>query len=86
MTFEGYRYPLSGELIGWGLCLSSILCIPGYALWYLLRSHGTLRKVSDPVFFYKGFSKSGFRWMMGTHFQQPWLKKLLIIRAKGLDA
>ncbi|KAK3752231.1 hypothetical protein QZH41_012237, partial [Actinostola sp. cb2023] len=43
LSFEGYNYPLSGDLIGWGLCLSSILCIPGYAFWHLTRSHGTLR-------------------------------------------
>ncbi|CAN9515550.1 unnamed protein product [Ophioblennius macclurei] len=39
-----YTYPLWGELIGWGLALSSMLCIPLTVLYKLLRCKGSLRE------------------------------------------
>ncbi|XP_077573640.1 sodium- and chloride-dependent creatine transporter 1-like [Stigmatopora nigra] len=39
-----YTYPLWGELFGWALALSSMLCIPLTAIYKLLRSHGSLRE------------------------------------------
>ncbi|XP_028514497.1 sodium- and chloride-dependent GABA transporter 2-like [Exaiptasia diaphana] len=43
LEYEGYKYPFSGELIGWGLCLVSILCIPGFAFWHITRLPGSLK-------------------------------------------
>nr|XP_061802878.1 sodium- and chloride-dependent creatine transporter 1-like [Nerophis lumbriciformis] len=39
-----YTYPLWGEMFGWALALSSMLCIPFTAIYKLLRSHGSLRE------------------------------------------
>lgn len=41
-----YTYPLWGEAFGWGLALSSMLCIPVTVLYKLLRCKGSLREVS----------------------------------------
>lgn len=41
-----YTYPWWGEMFGWGLALSSMLCIPLTVLYKLLRSNGSLREVS----------------------------------------
>jgi hypothetical protein len=37
-----YEYPLWGELLGWSMAMASILWIPGYAVYYLLRQEGTI--------------------------------------------
>ncbi|XP_072305914.1 sodium- and chloride-dependent creatine transporter 1 [Eucyclogobius newberryi] len=39
-----YTYPLWGELLGWALALSSMLCIPLTVLYKLLRCKGSLRE------------------------------------------
>ncbi|TMS16848.1 Sodium- and chloride-dependent creatine transporter 1 [Larimichthys crocea] len=39
-----YTYPLWGELLGWALALSSMLCIPVTVLYKLLRCKGSLRE------------------------------------------
>ncbi|XP_073447917.1 sodium- and chloride-dependent creatine transporter 1-like [Aquarana catesbeiana] len=39
-----YIYPWWGEAIGWGLALSSMLCIPMTVLCKILRSKGSLRE------------------------------------------
>lgn len=46
LDYEGYKYPLSGELAGWSICVMSMICIPLYGLWHLTRLPGTLRAVS----------------------------------------
>lgn len=43
-----YTYPLWGEVLGWTLALSSMLCIPLTVLYKLLRCKGSLREVSAP--------------------------------------
>lgn len=43
-----YTYPWWGEMFGWGLALSSMLCIPLTVLYKLLRSNGSFREVSRP--------------------------------------
>lgn len=43
--FEGTDYPLLGELLGWTLAFSSVLCIPIYAIYY---------KTTRLAFFKKG--------------------------------
>lgn len=40
-----YTYPLWGEVLGWALALSSMLCIPLTVLFKLLRCKGSLREV-----------------------------------------
>lgn len=40
-----YTYPWWGETIGWGLALSSMLCIPLTVIYKLLRSDGSFREV-----------------------------------------
>ncbi|CAF95116.1 unnamed protein product, partial [Tetraodon nigroviridis] len=48
-----YTYPWWGEMLGWGLALSSMLCIPLTVLYKLLRSNGSFRerwkKLTTPV-------------------------------------
>ncbi|XP_061668103.1 sodium- and chloride-dependent creatine transporter 1-like isoform X2 [Syngnathoides biaculeatus] len=39
-----YTYPLWGELFGWALALSSMLCIPLTVVYKLLRCKGSLRE------------------------------------------
>lgn len=41
-----YVYPWWGEVIGWCLALSSMLCIPVSLLYKLFRAKGTFREVS----------------------------------------
>lgn len=43
-----YVYPWWGEVIGWCLALSSMLCIPVSLLYKLVRAKGTLREVKLP--------------------------------------
>ena len=48
-----YHYPAWGEFVGFSISLSSMLWVPGYALYYLLTEEGTLserlRKGVTPV-------------------------------------
>lgn len=41
-----YTYPLWGEMFGWALALSSMLCIPLTVFYKLLRSKGSFSEVS----------------------------------------
>lgn len=41
---NSYIFPLFGELIGWCMGLASVICIPIYALFYLLRQDGSLKE------------------------------------------
>ena len=41
---NSYIFPLFGELIGWCMGLASVVCIPIYALFYLLRQDGSLKE------------------------------------------
>lgn len=43
-----YVYPWWGEVIGWCLALSSMLCIPVSLLYKLVRAKGTFREVKVP--------------------------------------
>ena len=45
LTYMDYRYPQWGEAIGWMMALSSILVIPGYAIYIFAVTPGTLRQV-----------------------------------------
>lgn len=39
-----YIYPLFGELIGWCMGLASVICIPIYAIIYIIRQDGSLKE------------------------------------------
>lgn len=40
-----YEYPWWGQAIGWFLALSSMVCIPGYAIYLYLVTPGTFSEV-----------------------------------------
>lgn len=42
-----YVYPWWGEAMGWGLALSSMLCVPLHLLGRLLTAKGTIAEVSS---------------------------------------
>eukprot|EP00058_Branchiostoma_floridae_P016370 XP_002601858.1 solute carrier family 6, member 1 [Branchiostoma floridae] len=44
LKYVDYLYPVWGEVIGWFLGLSSMLIIPGYAIYKLAVTPGTLRE------------------------------------------
>ncbi|PVD31393.1 hypothetical protein C0Q70_06805 [Pomacea canaliculata] len=44
LTYDGYVYPVGASIIGWSIALSSILCIPGFAIYSLIRAKGSLSK------------------------------------------
>ncbi|XP_076435264.1 sodium-dependent dopamine transporter-like [Babylonia areolata] len=44
LTYDTYTYPVGAGVIGWAIALSSILCIPGFALYSLLMAKGSLSK------------------------------------------
>jgi len=39
---DTYTYPWGANLIGWCIALSSILCIPGFAVYQMLNAKGTI--------------------------------------------
>lgn len=42
LSLGDYKYPFWAEIVGWGLCLASILCVPGYAMYRLFCDKSTL--------------------------------------------
>lgn len=40
-----YTYPWWGQSLGWLMALSSMLCIPGYAIWKYQTTPGTFSEV-----------------------------------------
>lgn len=47
LTYAKYVYPWWGQLLGWFLSLSSMLCIPVYAIYLYRRTEGTFQEVGD---------------------------------------
>ena len=45
LVYMNYRYPAWGEGIGWMMALSSIIVIPGYAIYLLIVTPGNMRQV-----------------------------------------
>ena len=45
-----YTYPDFANVIGWGVALSSMLMIPGYAIYYLWTKKGTMKQVLGDAF------------------------------------
>ena len=46
LEYMDYLYPWWGQFIGWLLALSSMLCIPGYAIYLWVKTEGTFEEVS----------------------------------------
>lgn len=44
---QWYEYPTWANVLGWVLALSSILLVPGFALYMLATSPGTLKQVGE---------------------------------------
>ncbi|KAJ8312840.1 LOW QUALITY PROTEIN: hypothetical protein KUTeg_010213 [Tegillarca granosa] len=42
LKYDDYEYPWSANFIGWCVACSSILCIPGFALYGIITTPGTL--------------------------------------------
>lgn len=57
-----YTYPWWGEMLGWGLALSSMLCIPLTVLYKLLRSNGSFREVNIPFSLLTGLGLGSAVW------------------------
>lgn len=47
-----YVYPWWGEVIGWCLALSSMLCIPVSVLYKLFRAKGSFKQVGPTTHYY----------------------------------
>ena len=46
VSYNDYKYPPWAEFFGWVLALSSMLFIPGIAMWQLYKTPGTFMEVS----------------------------------------
>ena len=51
LTYNEYSYPVWGQVIGWVLSLSSIMCIPGVMIFKIVTTEGTLQEVIIPHLF-----------------------------------
>lgn len=40
LEYDQYVYPWQANIIGWSIALSSILCIPGFAIYQFVRTPG----------------------------------------------
>ena len=45
ITMGDYHYPAWGEVLGFAISLSSMLWVPGYAIYYLLSTKGSWSEV-----------------------------------------
>ncbi|KAM7294185.1 hypothetical protein ISCGN_023704 [Ixodes scapularis] len=50
LTYIDYVYPWWGQLVGWFLALSTMLCIPGYAIYKFIVTPGDLRTRCKELF------------------------------------
>jgi len=49
LVYMNYRYPAWGQGIGWMMALSSIIVIPGYAIYLFIVTPGNVRQVTYSV-------------------------------------
>ncbi|KAH7958483.1 hypothetical protein HPB49_001988 [Dermacentor silvarum] len=47
LTYNEYKYPWSADAVGICVAASSVLCIPAFALWNLIRTPGTLAQSTN---------------------------------------
>lgn len=40
LKYDDYDYPVGGQILGWCMALSSILCVPVCAIWQLYKAKG----------------------------------------------
>ncbi|XP_076340810.1 sodium- and chloride-dependent GABA transporter 1-like [Tachypleus tridentatus] len=50
LDYIGYVYPWWGQMIGWMLALSTMLCIPGYASYKVIVTPGTFKERCKKLF------------------------------------
>uniref|UniRef100_T1JD97 Transporter n=1 Tax=Strigamia maritima TaxID=126957 RepID=T1JD97_STRMM len=50
LKYLDYEYPLWGEIVGWLLGLTSMMCIPGYAIYKLIVTPGTFMEKAKILF------------------------------------
>ncbi|KAL9972857.1 hypothetical protein ACROYT_G019239 [Oculina patagonica] len=54
LKYNEYSYPFWGQVIGWCMALSSIMCIPGFMIFKFVTTEGTLqerwKKLTTPIF------------------------------------
>ncbi|XP_013776658.1 sodium- and chloride-dependent GABA transporter 1-like [Limulus polyphemus] len=50
LDYIGYVYPWWGQMIGWMLALSTMLCIPGYASYKIIVTPGTFKERCKKLF------------------------------------
>lgn len=46
LKYDDYTFPYWSNILGWGLAMSSMLCVPLYALYKFLSIPGTIKEVS----------------------------------------
>lgn len=44
LSVAGYQYPVWADMIGWLMCLSSLLCVPAVFIYTLYKEKGTLKE------------------------------------------
>ena len=52
LEYNDYKYPVWGQVIGWCMAISSIVCIPGYMIFKFVTTEGTLSEVLFCTGFY----------------------------------
>lgn len=52
IKYMDYRYPFLAHLFGWFTALTSMLCIPGYAIWIWRKTPGDFETVSESFTFF----------------------------------
>ena len=45
LEYEGYVYPTWANALGWMIACSSTACIPGIAVYQIIRTPGPIREV-----------------------------------------
>ena len=77
VSYGDYKYPPWAEFVGWMFALSSMLFIPGFAIYQILRTPGNLVDVSTfSIVFNLVFMRFIWEFMIGGEFCRELLKIL----------